>query len=198
MVEQQMAAANEVGETSMKLASRWAQELRNGDPKLKEFCLFFDLVTQNGGMKGVWLNNVRDFISERERAKVDDAICDWITTRGAGVDHLPDGKKNAALWKNNIADGDLELFTLAYLRCVKGTKRYQVVALNRKGTIALTRGWVNQGLVDLPQLRNTNGSTSHVENPVAADQEKDSKRVERVVQGLGRSLWLASSTSPLF
>ena len=171
MVEQQMAAASKVGEKSMNLASRWAQELRNGDPHLKEFCLFFDLETQNGGMKGVWLNNVRTFIAETERSKVDDAICDWIVTRPAGVDHVPLGKKNAALWKNNIADGDLELFTLAYLRCLKAKKQYQVVAFNRKGTIALTRGWVNQQLVDLPRLRN-NGSITPVENGVSGPQEK--------------------------
>ena len=177
MVEQQMAVSRKVGEKSMALASKWAQELRNGDPHLKEFCLFFDLVTQNGGMKNVWLNNVRDFIADKERSKVDDAICDWITSRPSDTDHYPEGKKNAALWKN-IADGDVELFTLAYLRCLKSVKQYQIVALNRKGTIALTHGWVNQGLVDLPQLRNNNGPVPHDENishgeiVVAGEQEK--------------------------
>lgn len=156
MVEQQMAAAKQVGEDSMKLASKWADELRGGDPTLKEFCLFFDLVTQSGGMKGVWLDDVRTFIAQNGRTQVDDVICNWILNRPANVAHLPDGKKNAAQWKNNVADVDVELFTLAYLRCLKSTLIYQVVAFNRRGTIAQTRGWVNSGNVDLPQLRNGN------------------------------------------
>jgi len=163
MIEQQMAIATGVGEDSMKLASRWAQELRGGDPRLKEFCLFFDLLTQSGGMKDVWLNDVRAFIAERDRKRVDDAICDWIENRPPNVEHLPDGKKNAALWRNNVAESDLELFTLAYLRCLKSKVIYQIVALNRRGTIAQTQGWVNQGLVDLPVLRNSS-SVSELEN----------------------------------
>jgi hypothetical protein len=154
MVEQQMAAATNVGEESMALASNWANELRAGDPTLKEFCLFFDLLTQSGGMKGVWLDDVEAFITQNGRAKVDDVICNWILNRPAEVEHLPDGKKNAAMWKNNVADSDVELFTLAYLRCLKSKVIYQVVALNRRGTIALTKGWVNSGPIDLPQLRN--------------------------------------------
>lgn len=171
MVEQQMAAATKVGTDSMKLASSWATELRGGDPQLKEFCLFFDFVTQNGGMKGVGLDNVRAFITQTERSKVDNAICDWVINRPSGVSHLSDGKKNAALWKNNIADGDLELITLAYLRCLKAKKQYQVVVLNRKGTIALLRGWVNSGLVDLPQLRN-DGAIPHVDTIAPTHEEK--------------------------
>ena len=154
MIEQQIAVATQVGKTSMQLASKWANELRGGDPTLKEFCLFFDFVTQNGGMKQVWLDDAKAFISQNGRSQVDDVICNWILNRPADVAHLPDGKKNAAMWKNNIADSDVELFTLTYLRCLKSQHTYQVVALNRKGTIVLTRGWVNSGLVDLPQLRN--------------------------------------------
>ena len=154
MVEQQMATATKVGEDSMKLASQWADELRDGDPTLKEFCLFFDLMTQSGGMKGVWLDDVEAFITENGRAKVDDVICNWLLNRPEEVQHRPDGKKNAALWKNAVADSDVELFTLAYLRCLKSKFIYQVVAFNRKGTIAMTKGWVNSSPIDLPQLRN--------------------------------------------
>ena len=155
MIEQQMAAAQEVGERSMALASRWANDLRGGgDPLLKEFCLFFDLVTQNGGMKNVWLDDVQTFIANTGRAKVDDAVANWIVSRPPTTAHYSDGKKNAALWRNNVADADVELFTLAYLRCLKSNETYRVVALNRKGTIAVTRGWVNGSLVELPQLRN--------------------------------------------
>lgn len=155
MVEQQMAAAQHVGEESMQLASKWADELRNGDPRLKEFCLFFDLITQSGGMKGVWLDDVRAFIQQNGgRANADDVICNWILNRPADVEHLGDGKKNAALWKNNVADADVELFTLAYLRCLKSKVIFQVVALNRRGTIAQEIGWVNGGKVDLSQLLN--------------------------------------------
>lgn len=155
MKEQQMAAALHVGQESMNLASQWASELRGGDPRLKEFCLFFDLITQSGGMKGVWLDDVRTFIAQNGgRANVDDVICKWILDRPADVQHLGDGRKNAALWKNNVADADVELFTLAYLRCLKSKVIFQVVALNRRGTIAQTIGFVNSGKVDLSQLLN--------------------------------------------
>jgi hypothetical protein len=154
MVEQQMAAAQGVGETAMKLASRWANDLRGGEPTLKEFCLFFDVITQNGGMKNVWLDDVNTFIANTGRAKVDDAIANWLLSRPATTAHFSDGKKNAALWRNSVADADVDLFALAYLRCLKSGEAWRVVALNRKGTLALTRGWVNGSQVDLPQLRN--------------------------------------------
>ena len=153
MVEQQMAAAQEVGETSMKLASRWANDLRGGEPTLREFCFFFDVVTQNGGMKGVWLDDVQTFIANTGRSKVDEAVADWLVTRPPTTAHFSDGKKNAALWRNNVVDADVDLFALAYLRCLKSNQTFRVVVLNRKGTIALTRGWVNGSRVDLPQLR---------------------------------------------
>jgi len=187
MVEQQMATSRKVGETSMKLASRWANELRSGDPQLKEFCLFFDLVTQSGGMKNVWLEQVRAFIAETGRQNVDNTICDWITNRPSDVDHLTDGRKNASLWKNNVADADLELFTLVYLRCLKSKKQYQVVALNRKGTIALTRGWVNGGLVDLPQLRNS-PAIAHVENVATVVASHDQKFMVNTAAPLGLNI----------
>jgi hypothetical protein len=154
MREQQLATATKVGEDAMKLASRWANELRAGDPTLKEFCVFFDLLTQGGGLKHVWLDGVKAFIAEHGRANVNDVICKWILNRPADVQHMTDGRKNAEMWKNHVPDSDLELFTLTYLRCLKAIHIYQIVVLNRKGTIAVTRGWVNQGLVDLPQLRN--------------------------------------------
>ena len=170
MVEQQTAAAQEVGAVAMKLASRWANDLRGDDPQLKEFCLFFDIVTQNGSMKGIWLDDVRTFISNTGRAKVDDAVADWLISRPSTIAHYSDGKKNAALWRNSVADADVELFALAYLRCLKAKPKYHVVALNRKGTIALTHGWVNGSLVDLPQLR-TGAPIPHDEIPVSG-QEK--------------------------
>lgn len=182
MIKQQMAAATKVGEEAMVLASRWAHDSRAGQPVLKEFCLFFDLLTQSGGIGAVWLDDVRAFISQHGRNQVDNVICDWITGRPSTVQHLGDGHKNAALWKNNVADADLDLFTLAYLRCLKSKVIYQVVAFNRRGTIVQTHGWVNKGLVDLPKLRNappisnvgstTSVTTEHIENVVATNEQK--------------------------
>jgi hypothetical protein len=170
MIKQQMAACEENGESAMKLASRWANDLRGGEPTLKEFCLFFDLVTQNGGMKHVWLDDVRTFIANTGRSKVDDAVSNWLETRPPTTAHFSDGKKNAALWRNNVADADVELFALAYLRCLKSGEAWRVVALNRKGTIALTRGWVNGSKVDLPQLRD-GAPINNGENPVTSPEK---------------------------
>jgi len=153
MVDQQMAAATEVGEAAMKLASRWATELRASDPMLREFCLFFDLLTQSGGMKNVWLDDVNNLIATKTPHKVVDFICTWMVNRPPTVVHRSDGKKNADLWNGHIPDSILELFVLTYLRCLKSLEKYQIVALNRRGTIATTRGWVNGSLQDLEQLR---------------------------------------------
>jgi len=111
------------------------------------------LVTQSGDMKGVWLDDVRTLIAAQGRDKSNDHICDWMMSRPPKVQHRGDAKKNAALWRGNVPDQDLELFVLTYLRSLKSKEIYQLVTMNRRGTITNTRGWVNSELQDLKKLR---------------------------------------------
>jgi len=63
MKQQQVNAVKGVGRTAFDTAKRWAKDIRNADqPTLREFCWFFDIYTQNGGMKGLWVNDMKQFI----------------------------------------------------------------------------------------------------------------------------------------
>lgn len=155
MIAQQFNTSRQVGQHAFELASRWAADLRSSAlPSLKEFCWFFDLVTQSISMNNVWLTDVRNFLAAHGREKANEHICEWMATRPPDVEHGGDAQKNAALWKNNVPDAQLELFVLTYLRSLKLTHVEQLVTMNRRGTIANTRGWVNGSLQDLVQLRN--------------------------------------------
>jgi hypothetical protein len=154
MVLQQINFSKSVGQKAFNLATSWASDLRDADqPSLKEFCWFFDLVTQSGDMKGIWLDDVKNFINENDRDKSSAVICDWMSNRPSTVQHRGDGKKNATLWRNSVENEDLELFILTYLRSLKSKVIYQLVTMNRRGTITNTRGWVNGELNDLVKLR---------------------------------------------
>lgn len=63
-----------------------------------------------------------------------------------------DSNKNAALWRDKVATGDLDLFVLSYLRALKSSSAWTGVVLNRKATLAMKKGWVNGELIDLTKL----------------------------------------------
>ncbi|MBL8149959.1 MAG: hypothetical protein JNN15_08520 [Blastocatellia bacterium] len=147
---QRDAARNKVGTTAFSLAVEWAKDLRNQDPTLREFCFFFDIVTQSGGMKGVWLQDVEEFKKLHDDGeKADDAICNWLEGASSNTHGSKDSKKNAALWRNQVPAQYLELFILGYLRALKSTLEWRIVAMNRRGTIAFGSGWVNGEKEDL-------------------------------------------------
>lgn len=153
MIEQQIAAARDKGEKAMLLANKWAADSRGaGRCTLREFCWFFDLISQSGSLKGLWYADVEAFLAGHGAGAVD-FICDWLAAPPPEEIHQKDGKKNAALWRGNVAPDQLPLFALSYLRAQKSDSPYHVLTMNRRGTISATRGWVNGDEEDLERLR---------------------------------------------
>lgn len=154
MIEKQIDKASEVGEQAYQLAKKWAKEERAAsEPTVREIVWFFDLVTQNGGTKGLWLSDVKSFLAQHGKTKSDDFICDWLKALPSSAFGRKDAARNADLWRNNIKPEYLNLFVLGYLRCLKSRSEYQGVVMNRRGTIAVTKGWVNGEQEDLSVLR---------------------------------------------
>src|SRR3954452_24516558 len=52
-IEQQVAAAHHVAERAWSNATTWNAAYGKGEPSLQDFCWFFDLHTQNGGLNDV-------------------------------------------------------------------------------------------------------------------------------------------------
>lgn len=77
----QLNAAKSVADSAYTGAKKWANDRGVAEPTKKEFCWFFDLVTQNGGLKGLTLADVRQFIRQYGTWRTDDAICDWMAAR---------------------------------------------------------------------------------------------------------------------
>ncbi len=154
MVENQISRAMNLGERAYELAVRWAIDERHEQtPSLHDFCWFFDLLTMNGGMKNLWYEDVQNFIEAHSPEKADDLICDWLANTSSQVYGWKDSRKNAALWKNHVKPKHLNLFVLGYLRAQKSRPEFRALVMNRRGTIAITQGYVNGELEDLKNLR---------------------------------------------
>jgi hypothetical protein len=135
------------------IATRWAQELRGGERTAQEFVWFFDIVTQNGSMRGVGFQEVASFIASSGEAKAPGLICDWLENSPATWWGHDDSVKNAALWRDAVPRPQLELFVLGYLRASIATElRARGIVMNRKGAIATKRGFVNGAFVDFSSL----------------------------------------------
>jgi len=142
-VDQQIRKANTVANHSWDIASDWNAQTGGGAPTQLEFCWFFDVMTQNGGLKGVSPDDVKNFIGQVGSGAVDDLICDWLENRPSSVSGSKDAAKNAKLWRNGVSASQLSLFVASYLRSQKSNTAWRVDVLNRKGTIALKQGWVH-------------------------------------------------------
>jgi len=153
MINQQNQRAKNLGQNALNLATKWAKDSRGETvPKQQEFCWFFDLLTQSGGLSGIWVADVKNFVTANQPENADDVICNWlenypakVTVNGQQLDVAgrADGKKNANLWRNNVKPEHLELFVLCFLRAQKSKAQYRPVVMNRRGTIATTKGFVN-------------------------------------------------------
>ena len=117
-------------------------------PSKRSFCWFFDIVTQNGDLKGLTFADVARFLDQNKPDRADDVICDFLDSRTGASGHVQDAKKNAAMWRNKTDDEKLELLVMSYLRSNSANPKWRHVVLNRKGTIAMGRGWVNSGKND--------------------------------------------------
>jgi hypothetical protein len=149
MREQQIAAAAHIAELAYRDALAWARQGGAREPNKKEFCWFFDLIVQNGGLKGLRFADVRNLIAQFGKTCIDDAICGWLKLREKHQFGYRDCRRNAGEWLDKVADADLDLFALSYLRALKSVAASQGLVLNRKATIATGRGWVNGVLFKL-------------------------------------------------
>lgn len=154
-VTQQVKAARTVAETSWSTAVAWNTEAAHDAPTLREFCWFFDVMTQNGGLKGVSPARVKDFIAAAGTDRADDIVCDWLASRTSGDNGFRDSQKNARLWRDAVPAANLELFVASFMRSQKSNLQWRADTLNRKGTIALGTGWVHGEQHDLHAIFDT-------------------------------------------
>ena len=152
-VAQQMAAARQVARSAYAAAVAYAaQDPAYGKVSKWLFCWFFDLYTQNGGLKGLTYADAVAFINGAGATDADDAACDWLMGRPPGEAGYRDAHENAKLWRGSVRPKALPLFVLSFLRSQKSNPAYRGDVLNRKGTITLGRGWVHRELRDIKHL----------------------------------------------
>jgi N-acetylmuramoyl-L-alanine amidase CwlA len=142
-INEQIRHAQIVAQHAWNAAVNWNTQLDREAPSLHQFCWFFDLFTQNGGLKGISPNDVVNFIHHTQSDKADDLVCDWLAGQQSASHGESDARKNAALWRNSQNIISLELLIASYLRAQKSKVEWRVDVLNRKGTIAMKSGWVH-------------------------------------------------------
>jgi hypothetical protein len=145
MRAQQIVAARPIADAAWRDTEIW-EAARGGVPGKQSFCWFFDLRTQNGGVAGISIAEIGRFLTQGGGPH---AISGWLAARGPAQFGYRDCRRNALLWHEPVPDCDLELYALSYLRALKCAKASQGAAMNRKGTIAQTQGWVNGAMIDL-------------------------------------------------
>ncbi|WEK03312.1 MAG: peptidoglycan-binding domain 1 protein [Candidatus Devosia phytovorans] len=133
-------------------ARAWADARGTAGRSKQELAFFFDLVTQNGSMKGLSFSDVAAFKAAVGNAKADDLICDWLAGTGSQMWGHQDAHKNAQLWRDAVGGAELDLLVFAYLRSQKSVLKARADVLNRNGTIATRRGHVHAGFYDLTEL----------------------------------------------
>ena len=139
---------DKVARKAMSEAEKWVAARGNGAPSKRLFCWFFDIITQNGGLKGLTFKEVADFIKLNQPDKADDVVCDFLAGKTGTSGHVKDAHKNAGLWRNKAPDEKLEILVMSYLRSNLALPKWRHVVLNRKGTIAIGSGFVNSGKFD--------------------------------------------------
>jgi len=150
---QQMAQAGKVAGDALAAAKAYTAQQGPGAVVSKAvFCWFFDVYTQNGGLKGLDHDDVRAFVGAHPKDKADDFICDWLAGRNSAFAGFKDSLRNAVIWRDKVPAAKLGLFVLSYLRSQKSRLEYRADVLNRKATIALGHGVVHGETHDLTAL----------------------------------------------
>lgn len=147
-----MQVARKVGNTAWDTAVDWANKQGRPSATKREFCWFYDVFTQNGGLKSLTVKKVQDFIANHGASSADDLICDWLAGRVDDDHGAIDSRKNGRMWRDAVPDGKLFLFVASFLRIAESNSMWQSDALNRKGTIALGTGWAHGEKHDLTAI----------------------------------------------
>ena len=148
----QLETARKVGDRAWDLAVSWATAQQRPTASKKEFCWFYDVLTQNGSMKSVTFDSVKAFIAGHGAHSADDVVCDWLANCTPPLAGAKDANKNATEWRNNVPDESMVLFVASYLRAGEAKSEWRADVLNRKGTIAVGKGWVHAGKHDLSAI----------------------------------------------
>ena len=152
-IAQQVHRASGVAAEAWSAAGRYAAE----DPAYGEvtkalFCWFFDLFTQNGGLKTLEYGDVSSFMKTNGAGGAVNVVCDWLASRPKGMAGYRDSNDNAALWRAGTPESSTSLLVLSYLRSQLSRAEYKADVMNRKGTVAVQQGWVHREKHDLRPL----------------------------------------------
>ena len=135
-----------IAQSADALALSWAHDLGRPQRSLQELIWFFDILTQNGSMKGVGYPNVEAFLGSSGATDAVNVICDWLANVPATWWGHEDCGKNAGLWRNAVPPDAIDLFVLSYLRAsIAGQAQARGVVMNRKGLLAMKRGHAANG-----------------------------------------------------
>lgn len=148
----QLTVARNVGNTAWNTATDWASKRGIGEVSKRDFCWFYDVYTQNGGLKSITVKNVNDFIANQGPESAEHLICAWLAARQDDNRGAIDSRKNASLWRDAVDRNTVFLFVASYLRTQLANRLWQSDVMNRKGTIALGTGWVHGEKHDLTPI----------------------------------------------
>jgi len=148
MRARQNVKIREAAAAAEKHADAWASARGGAARTLQELAWFFDVVTQNGSMKGITFAEVQAFKQAAGPGRADDLVCDWLESTNGSFAGKEDCHKNAALWRDRVSGAALDLFVLSYLRSQKSVLKWRGDVLNRKGTLAAKTGWVHKTRFD--------------------------------------------------
>lgn len=151
MRDQQDNRISVASENAANQARTWCDE-SGSETNIRFFCWFFDLITQNGGLKSVSPGDVEDFKSINKPDLADDAVCNYLQGLEGKSGHIKDANKNAALWRNKAKGDQLDLLCMSYLRSGEANPTWRHVVLNRKASIAMGGGWVNSEFWDFSKF----------------------------------------------
>lgn len=130
-----------------------------GLQSLRAFCWAFDIVVQNGSMKDVNLLAPSRLNAKRELMQFE--------ANGPGVD---DFKKNRVIWIDMLDTAEMEQVSLlrtTIARTKLANPSYTADVINRKGSIAMGKGWVHGQLYKFPQLETRSESLPSPSIPVS-------------------------------
>lgn len=144
MTEIQLGEALHMGQHALIDAQKWAKDARNSDaPTLHELAFFFDVGVQNGSMEGISFSSIQSCMGPNLDHNLQTVLnfCKSNSNK--------DCQRNAILWNKvfeNATDNQKNLLIVGYLRARKARTQYIPSVLNRRGTLSVMQGYVNQEL----------------------------------------------------
>jgi hypothetical protein len=135
-------AQKDMGKFAMSQAEKCREFFGLDAPKFHHFAYWFDQAVLNG-------TGGAPALSEASKVSTDD-VFEWMAKETGYVQK--DFNRNASLWASMIkiaTDDERDLLKLAMIRADKSREEFDTVTMNRRGTLALKKGWINGELRDL-------------------------------------------------